>query len=215
MRSAIERSPTIAGAAAAAAAATGVAALATGAWIAAGFSAATVALLAAFAVPSRRPRATTTDGAYSALVRKMAEQAEAGRKLVIYERQTGLYAYWYLSLRCEEECDRSARYERTLTLLTIEPSAGSNAQAVQGQIGEWLRTRLRPVDLAAYAGNARYIALLPETGAQGADVVTGRLRRDVADIDVGVAVFPQDGVTFEKLYGGACARLAAPAQEAA
>ena len=39
----------------------------------------------------------------------LAKQVEEGRKLAIYDRETGLYAYWYLVLRGEDECARAPR----------------------------------------------------------------------------------------------------------
>ena len=53
------------------------------------------------------------------LERKLTRQVEAGRKLVIYDQETGLLASWYLALRCEEECYRSRRYGRSLSLLVV------------------------------------------------------------------------------------------------
>lgn len=68
------------------------------------------------------------------LVDKAVQQAAEGRKLAIYERTTGLLAYWYLVMRGEEECARAARYKRPLSLLLIEPSPESNDWAVGGQL---------------------------------------------------------------------------------
>jgi hypothetical protein len=39
---------------------------------------------------------------------KVSAQAEAGRRLAIYDRQTGLLAYWYIRHRFEEEAARAA-----------------------------------------------------------------------------------------------------------
>ena len=44
-----------------------------------------------------------------------------GRKLAIYERDSGLFTHWYMELRGKEECDRAKRYSRDLAFLVVEP----------------------------------------------------------------------------------------------
>ena len=45
----------------------------------------------------------------SELLNRAVEEADRGRQLAIYDRDTGLMAKWYLILRCEEECYRAIR----------------------------------------------------------------------------------------------------------
>ena len=145
---------------------------------------------------------------------KVSRQAETGRKLVIYERETGLFAHWYLVLRCEEECKRAVRYERPLTLLIVEPADETKAWDVNDGIFNWLRSQFRATDLPGYLGNARYVVLMPETSAAQAKRVSKRLLRDVAGSQVALGCFPEDGNTYEGLYEAARTKLAA-AREAA
>jgi hypothetical protein len=69
-------------------------------------------------------------------VQKVAEQAEAGRKFVIYERTTGLFAHWYIAMRGEEECNRVARLRREIncaqTGLSSFPDDGATFEELYG-----------------------------------------------------------------------------------
>lgn len=149
------------------------------------------------------------------LVEKMSHQIETGRKLVIYERETGLFAHWYVTLRGEEECDRAARYERTLGLLLVEPAPGANTWGVQDHLADWIRRTTRTTDVAGYLGNARYIVLMPETDRAGADNLLRRLQEQVDQVESSLTMFPGDGVTFDTLYAAAAARLAGHAEAVA
>lgn len=148
------------------------------------------------------------------LLTKVSRQADQGRKLVIYERETGLFAHWYLVLRCEEECKRAVRYERPLTLLLVEPASETGAWDVNDAIVNWLRRQLRAADLPGYLGNARYVVLMPETTPAHAKRMCKRLLRDVAGSEVALSCFPQDGSTYEELYEAARDKLAAARQAA-
>ncbi len=136
-----------------------------------------------------------------------SRRVNAGRKLVIYERETGLFAYWYIALRCEEECYRAQRYQRPLSIAVVEPEHTSDTWTVTEQITGALEKRLRKADLPGYLGNARFVLVMPETGQDGALDVLRRIGTDVAEIRWGLAAFPQDGRNFDQLYEIAARRL--------
>jgi len=138
---------------------------------------------------------------------EVLRQVNAGRKLVIYERETGLFAHWYIALRCEEECYRAQRYQRPLSLGVIEPSSTGDSWAISEKLAPALQDRLRKADLPGYLGTARYVLIMPETDLEGAEEVIQRIRNDVEDIQGGVASFPHDGLTFDHLYEIAARRL--------
>jgi GGDEF domain-containing protein len=152
--------------------------------------------------------------ANEALVLKMAESAEAGRRLAIYERETGLLAHWYLSLRGKEECDRAARYNRPLTLLLVEPARESNTWAVQGQLAGWLKSKVRSVDTAGYLGNGRFVLLMAETDIAAAMRVIACLQDDIAEVQTGLSAFGADGVTFDNMYAAAWQTLGKSSKQA-
>ena len=136
-------------------------------------------------------------------------RVNAGRKLVIYERETGLFAYWYIALRCEEECYRAQRYRRPLSIAVVEPDQTSDSWAIAEQITGALEKRLRKADLPGYLGNARFVLVMPETDQDGALDVLRRIEEDVTEMRCGLAAFPQDGHNFDQLYEIAARRLAA------
>ena len=136
-------------------------------------------------------------------------RVNASRKLVIYERETGLFAHWYIALRCEEECYRAQRYQRSLSLAVVEPQPNSDAWSVAEKITGALQQRLRKADLPGYLGNARFVLIMPETDRDGGLDVLRRIEEDVAEIQGGVASFPRDGLNFDQLQEIAVRRLSA------
>lgn len=146
-------------------------------------------------------------------VEKAAEHAESGRKLVIYERETGLFAHWYIMLRCDEECYRARRYNHNLAVVVLEPARGNDEPWVaQDLLANWLRRQLRKADLASYVGNGSYVVLMPESTADVARAVVDRLRTEVEGIEVGLSSFPDDGQTFDELLSAARRHLSKPSE---
>lgn len=137
------------------------------------------------------------------------DQARSGRKLAIYDRDTGLFAHWYMTLRGQEECARAERYDRGLSMLIIEPrSASATAEwAVKGEIDRWIQTELRATDIAGYLGNSRYLILAPEADAAGGVRLVERLHTEVGQVDIGFSAFPEDGAVFQELWECAAKRL--------
>jgi len=178
-------------------------ALLFGAWLAAlPMGAALLGVAAALALHPRPQRPTP-----ERLIEKVTEQAASGRKLVIYERETGLFAHWYLALRGEEECHRAARYERSLSLVVIEPVSPDNAWGVKDELATWISRSLRATDVAAYFGNGRYVVIMPETAQEGAERVLERVVSEVPGIVMATSDYGTDGSTYEELYAQASARL--------
>lgn len=142
---------------------------------------------------------------------EVQEIAAAGRKLAIYDRATGLYAYWYLQLRATEEVSRSQRHGRAVYCASIWAPAPEAIEAMR----ERLKIGLRDHDLAAYLNNGHFVALLTETDTEGARIVLDRLLDGVEGVTGGIAWFPDDGKTFEELLECAKTRCAASADERA
>ena len=151
--------------------------------------------------------ASNNEGSDTNPLDEALRRVNAGRKLVIYERETGLFAYWYIALRCEEECYRAQRYQRPLSIAVVEPEHSSDTWDVTKQITAALEKRLRKADLPGYLGNARFVLVMPETDQDGALDLLRRIEADVAEIQSGLASFPQDGLDFDQLYEIAARRL--------
>jgi hypothetical protein len=171
----------------------------------------TVALTATLILDAKDIEPPTDPG----LLEKVEQRVESGRKLVIFERETGLFAHWYVTLRGQEECARARRYERELMLTVIEPAEAANAWALKDELASWLGRHVRSCDIAGYLGNARYIVLMPETDPGGAEGAIARLRQDSAGVTIATSRFPEDGASYDELYATATSRLAAPNQRAA
>jgi len=160
---------------------------------------AAVAALAAagavvYTIAPRGPRATDPH-----LIQRLQSQAEQGRQLAIYERDTSLLAHWYVSLRGEEECARSMRYERAMTVVVIEPQSGGEEWAIKERLADWLHRQTRHTDLVGYLGNGRFVAILTETDAPQSHTLIARLSESVPPVEYGVASFPSDGANFATL----------------
>jgi hypothetical protein len=134
-------------------------------------------------------------------------QVDRSRKLVIYERDTGLFAYWYVELRGNEECDRARRYGRDLAVAVIEPDRGTNARETQRRLRDWLSDDVRHTDVAGYLGNGRYVIVMPEAGPEAAESAIARMKADGIATDAGVACYPMEGENFEQLYRAASTKL--------
>ena len=137
----------------------------------------------------------------------LSHHVEEVRKLAIYEGETGLYAFWYLALRGDDECNRARRYESPLTLAIIEGVGGANPWAMQGVLTDWLRLHLRDVDITGYLGNGRFVAVMTNTDVPGAQTILRRLQTDVGSVITALSSLPADGDNFETLYAAAQARL--------
>ena len=140
-------------------------------------------------------------------VERLSHQVEKVRQLAIYEKETGLYAYWYLILRGDDECNRARRYGTPLTLSIIEGDGGEKPWAMQDMLTNWLRSHLRDVDITGYIGNGRFVVVMTNTDVPAAQTILRRLQTEVGEVIVAVSSAPEDGDSFETLYAAAHARL--------
>lgn len=144
---------------------------------------------------------------YTQLLGKVTDQATSGRRLVIYERETGLLAYWYMVMRGDEECERARRYHEGFTLAIIEPSPATNAQLIVSAVTEWINHNIRAADSAGYAGNGRHLIIMPCTEPAEAELVLGRLAEAVPGVQCATSTFGIDATSFGELYEAAVGRL--------
>jgi GGDEF domain-containing protein len=123
-----------------------------------------------------------------------SQMEQSLEKLDLYDQiddATGLFNARFLVQDTDLEMARSTRYQTLFSLVVIEvpetalTSLGrrQRANALKG-LGRVLREAIRTVDRAVhsqYGGKHRLAVVLPETGAEGANVFGGRLRDWVAD----------------------------------
>src|SRR5437773_4010159 len=84
---------------------------------------------------------------------EVKEAAAQARKLAIYDRATGLFAYWYLQLRAGEEISRAQRHDKKI----VCSSMWAPSQTLIDDMCVRLRAGLRDHDLAAYLYNGHFV----------------------------------------------------------
>jgi len=126
---------------------------------------------------------------------------QIGERLAIFDRETGLFAYWYFGLRLEEEIARSDRYGQTFSLVLLEAQTGRLEPDDESALFRHMSDEFRQSDLVAHLGNLRFIVLLANTDDQGASVVKEHLTSvaEIGNLTVGLASYPEDGETSEAL----------------
>lgn len=107
------------------------------------------------------------------------------------------------------EVERARRYARPFTVLMIAPDdwddyvqrvGRQQSQRIIAELAQHYLARLRNVDTLIQTDGARFAALLPETGVEGAQVAAEKLAaagEDLLGVEVrtGIASFPDDEVT--------------------
>ena len=107
------------------------------------------------------------------------------------------------------EVERARRYARPFTVLMIAPDDWDEyvqrvgrqpSQRIIAELAQHYLARLRNVDTLIQTDGARFAALLPETGVEGAQVAAEKLAaagEDLLGVEVrtGIASFPDDEVT--------------------
>ena len=145
---------------------------------------------------------TQSEGHDTQRLRGLVEQ---GRQLAIYDRETGFYAYWYFSLRLQEEIARSDRHKEPFLLLLVEAAHARISPEKEQQLFSCMRTGFRTTDLVAHLGNLRFVALLPDAGLDQAGIVRDRINSALGDDDIhlGIACYPTDGTDWASLLHAA------------
>jgi diguanylate cyclase (GGDEF)-like protein len=153
----------------------------------------------------------------------LLEQArlfEQVRSMAVTDPLTGLANYRRLISVLEAELDRSRRTQRPFSVVLLDMDGlkvindhyghltGSRALV---RIGKILRNHSRAIDTAARYGGDEFALVLPEAGKDIASRVVSRIRELLSaepehpalSVSAGVAAFPEDGDTPEKLLGAA------------
>jgi len=127
----------------------------------------------------------------------------------------------------EQEVARSERHEHPFTVMMIDVDhfkeyndtyGHPEGDKVLADLGRFLQSSLREVDVAARYGGEEFLALLPQTTRDEAVSLAERLRHDVAGhrpggsdrtitLSIGVAEFPADGETGDAVVTAADAAL--------
>lgn len=142
------------------------------------------------------------------------------RSMAVSDPLTGLANYRRLLSVLEAELDRSRRTQRPFSVVLLDMDGlkaindqyghltGSRALV---RLGKILRSHSRAIDTAARYGGDEFALVLPEAGRDIAARVVGRVRERLSSeaeppalsVSAGVAAFPEDGDTPEKLLAAA------------
>jgi diguanylate cyclase (GGDEF)-like protein len=145
---------------------------------------------------------------------------EQVRSMAVTDPLTGLANYRRLISVLEAEVDRSRRTQRPFSVVLLDMDGlktindhyghltGSRALV---RLGKILRNHSRAIDTAARYGGDEFALVLPEAGKDISSRVVSRIRERLASepehpalsVSAGVAAFPEDGDTPEKLLGAA------------
>lgn len=145
---------------------------------------------------------------------------EQVRTMAVTDPLTGLANYRRLISVLEAELDRSRRTQRPFSVVLLDMDGlkiindqyghltGSRALV---RIGKILRNHSRAIDTAARYGGDEFALVLPEAGKDISSRVVSRIRERLSAepehpalaVSAGVAAFPEDGDTPEKLLGAA------------
>jgi diguanylate cyclase (GGDEF)-like protein/PAS domain S-box-containing protein len=161
--------------------------------------------------------------AYEVIVEDITRQRELEdhlRRQVARDSLTGLANYRHLVDALDSEIKRSKRTSREFAILFFDLDrlklindrfghiTGSRALC---RVADILFSCCRDIDTPARFGGDEFLVVLPETNAEEANLVARRICESVAhddkgpklSVSVGIAVYPQDGDTIEKLLGQA------------
>ena len=121
-----------------------------------------------------------------------------------YDYATGLFSRWCLEARTDEELSSALRRGRQVMLAVVAAEPRSRARLVH-----WLDRELGAGDIAGVVCPGVFAIMLPEDDHAGGARIADRAgvsrmiegaRTDIGGgLQWGIAAFPEDGLTFEKL----------------
>jgi diguanylate cyclase (GGDEF)-like protein len=142
------------------------------------------------------------------------------RSLSVSDALTGLANYRRFIATLETEIRRTGRTGRPFSLILLDMDGLKKINDTLGhivgtraisRIAEVLRGHCRSMDTAARYGGDEFALILPETGPEAARQVAARITERLAadpeqppvSASIGLAVYPQDGISVESLLAAA------------
>jgi len=163
---------------------------------------------------------------FNAMASKIQDAYSELAFLSSHDGLTGLYNHKAFQERLVEEVERAERYGHSVALLMLDidhfkqinDTHGHPAgDAVLRMVAEFMRGHVRPSDHVARYGGEEFTILLPHASQSGALTSAERLRRTIetravqvtkevmlkVTVSIGVAVFPDDVLSADKLISAA------------
>ncbi|HKV25870.1 MAG TPA: GGDEF domain-containing protein [Candidatus Acidoferrum sp.] len=145
---------------------------------------------------------------------------EQVRSMAVSDPLTGLANYRRLISVLEAELDRSRRTQRPFSVVLLDMDGLKSINDQFGhltgsraivRLSKILRSHSRAIDTAARYGGDEFALVLPEAAPEIAGRVVARVRERLSSeaeapalsVSAGIAAFPEDGDTPEKLLGAA------------
>jgi len=128
----------------------------------------------------------------------------------VVDPATGIYTGDYFYRRLAEEVSRAQHYEKAVSVCTVQISGDCSADAFFNAV-EFLKSRLRKVDVLGRLGSREFGLIFPGTGVVAADQVARRLAQALqlsigGTVHVGTAAYPDDGRSAQQLTAAARAQ---------
>jgi diguanylate cyclase (GGDEF)-like protein/PAS domain S-box-containing protein len=157
-------------------------------------------------------------------VTRQRELEDHLRRQAARDSLTGLANYRHLVDVLDSEIKRSQRTDRKFAMLFFDLDGLKRINDRHGhligsqslcRLADVLSSCCRDIDTPARFGGDEFALVLPETSAEAANLVAQRICKSVANdgkgpklsVSVGIAVYPQDGETIERLLSQADAAL--------
>ena len=172
----------------------------------------------------------------AALAIAAAEAHAEVRRLSVTDELTGAYNVRHAMQRLREEMEFARRHDDTVSLLVIDGDAMKTVNDQYGhaegnrvlvEITRAMRGSLRISDVLGRFGGDEFIVVLPRTNSRDALITAERMRLAVAgrdfrnswgepihtSVSVGIATYPQNGMTADDLFRAADRALYAAKQD--
>jgi diguanylate cyclase (GGDEF)-like protein len=154
-------------------------------------------------------------------MKRMKQEAQRLRRLVVRDDLTCLFNLRFFNSTLENEHSRALRFERDYSLIFIDLDGLRDVNnrfghlaggRVLKQVGDFINTKIRRIDIPARVGGDEFVIICPETPKMSARLVAERIRQGVEELNgqengppqeitvsMGVASFPDDGKTPEQV----------------
>jgi diguanylate cyclase (GGDEF)-like protein len=163
---------------------------------------------------------------YAAIAIENARAVKRIHELTITDDCTGLFNVRHLQKVLENEIERSLRFKKSFTLIFIDLDRFKSVNdkhghligsRLLGEVGRWLCSSGRSIDICFRYGGDEFIILMPETpkqeGVMACIGLRDSLRSHVFDMgnglnlkvsaSFGIAAYPDDGITPQRVISAA------------